>query len=59
MVKIGEVQDIVDTVIGSVQFPQIHQEVKPVQLRDPTATHREDLQGGHLLSEHSKQFVLL
>ena len=39
MVEICEVQDIVDTVVGSVQLPQVHQEVKAVQLRDTAAAH--------------------
>ena len=35
MVEIREVQDIVNTVVGGVELPQVDEEVQAVELRDP------------------------
>ena len=59
MVEICEIQNIVDPIVGGVQLSQVHQEVQPVQLRDPTGTNRENFQRGDLLTKYPANICLL
>ena len=59
MVEICEIQNIVDTIVGSVQLSQVHQKVQAMQLWDPTGTNRENLQRGDLLTKNPENISIL
>ena len=53
MMEFRKIQDIVDGVVGSVEFLEVYEEVDAVELGDAAVADREDLERGHLLPEHS------